>query len=112
MLDDKTPHVALVVQAVIPDRPLSPQNWGDKGRLRGAGGEGEFQIAATTLSDENGKYQFINLKPGRYQVRCYTLNGYVYYGSPPLSLPAPQPPNFGGQVDEGDKEGGKECDSA
>ena len=31
------------------------------------------------------------------------------YGSPkcpPLYLPAPQPPNFGGQVDGGDTEGG------
>jgi len=34
---------------------------------------------ATTLSDENGHYRFINLKPGRYQVRCYTLRGYVYH---------------------------------
>jgi ligand-binding sensor domain-containing protein len=32
-----------------------------------------------TLSDEGGKYRFINLKPGRYQIRYYTLNG--YYGS-------------------------------
>ncbi|MCP4259782.1 MAG: hypothetical protein GY774_20060, partial [Planctomycetes bacterium] len=33
----------------------------------------------TVLSDENGDYQFINLEPGKYQVRCYTLNGYTYY---------------------------------
>ncbi|MBI1922977.1 hypothetical protein HYR99_01870 [Candidatus Poribacteria bacterium] len=31
------------------------------------------------MSDERGKYHFINLKPGWYQVRCYTSNGYVYY---------------------------------
>ena len=79
MLDDKTPHVAVVVQAVIPGPPLSPQIWGDKGGRRGTRGEGEPTVVATTLSDENGKYQFINLKPGRYQIRCYTLNGSVYY---------------------------------
>jgi len=56
MLDDMTPHVAVVVQAV-------------------SGGE----RIATVLSDEEGKYRFINLKPGQYQVRCYSTNGYVYY---------------------------------
>jgi ligand-binding sensor domain-containing protein len=63
MLDDKTPHVACVVQAVTPAHD---------GKL-------ELTVVATTLSDENGKYQFTNLLPERYQVRCYTLNGYVYY---------------------------------
>jgi serine phosphatase RsbU (regulator of sigma subunit)/ligand-binding sensor domain-containing protein len=57
MLDDKTPHVAVVVQAIRGGKPV-----------------------ATVLSDEGGKYQLINLKPGTYQVRCYTLNGYLYYG--------------------------------
>jgi protocatechuate 3,4-dioxygenase beta subunit len=32
------------------------------------------------LSDEGGKYRFVNLKPGQYQLRCYTLGGYLYYG--------------------------------
>ena len=63
MLDDKTPHVACVVQAVtpVPD------------------GQSEPLVVATTLSDENGKYQLVDLDSGRYQVRCHTLNGYVYY---------------------------------
>jgi len=56
MLDDLTPHVAVVVQAVSDGKRI-----------------------ATVLSDEEGKYRFINLKPGQYQVRCYTTNGYVYY---------------------------------
>jgi len=56
MLDDATPHVAVPVQAILNNKTL-----------------------ATTLSDERGKYRFINLKPGRYQVRCQILNGYVYY---------------------------------
>jgi len=64
MLDDATPHVAIVVQAVIP-----PSDDG-----------GEAEVVATTLSDEKGRYRFINLKTGQYQVRCYTLKGYVYYG--------------------------------
>ena len=56
MLDDATPHVAVPVEAI-----------------------GGGKVIATTLSDESGKYQFINLKPGRYQVRCQVLNEYVYY---------------------------------
>jgi len=56
MLDDMTPHVAVVVQAVSDGKRI-----------------------ATVLSDKEGKYRFINLKPGQYQVRCYTTNGYVYY---------------------------------
>jgi signal transduction histidine kinase/DNA-binding response OmpR family regulator len=40
------------------------------------------QIAITTLSDESGKYQFVNLRPGRYHVRCYTGREYLYYSSP------------------------------
>ena len=56
MLDDATPHVAVPVQAICSE-----------------------EVIATTLSDESGKYRFINLKPGRYQLRCQVLGGYVYY---------------------------------
>jgi len=56
MLDDMTPHAAVPVQAIS-----------------------EGKAVATTLSDERGKYRFINLKPGEYQVRCQVLGGYVYY---------------------------------
>jgi len=57
MLDDTTPHTAVPVQVIR-----------------------DGEVIATTLSDEHGRYQFIDLKPGRYQVRCYTMDGYVYYG--------------------------------
>ncbi|MBM3242608.1 response regulator [Candidatus Poribacteria bacterium] len=57
MLDEKTPHVAVPVQVIR-----------------------DGKVIATTLSDEDGKYRFVNLKPGRYKVRCQTLDGYVYYG--------------------------------
>ncbi len=56
MLDDKTPHTAVVVQAIRSGK-----------------------VIATALSDEDGKYKLVNLRSGRYQVRCYTLDGYVYY---------------------------------
>ena len=56
MLDDRTPHVAVPVQAIR-----------------------NGKVIFTTLSDEIGKYQLINLEPGRYQVRCQILGGYVYY---------------------------------
>jgi streptogramin lyase len=56
MLDDTTPHVAVPVQAIC-----------------------NGEVVATTLSDESGRYRFINLEPGQYQVRCQVLDGYVYY---------------------------------
>jgi ligand-binding sensor domain-containing protein/signal transduction histidine kinase len=58
MLDNKTAHVSVPVQVVA----------------------GE-EVVATTLSDAEGKYQFINLKPGQYQVRCQIPQGSIYYPS-------------------------------
>jgi len=63
MLDNETTHVDVVVQAVM----LS------KGKPVGR--------PISALSDENGKYQITNLRQGRYKVRCYALDGYVYYKS-------------------------------
>ena len=56
MLDDDTPHVAVPVQAIR-----------------------DGKVTDTVLSDESGKYRFVSLKPGSYQVRCQVLGGYVYY---------------------------------
>jgi len=55
MLDDKTSHVAVSVQVIR-----------------------NGELIDGVLSDENGKYQFIHLEPGEYQVRCY-IGEYVYY---------------------------------
>ena len=65
LLDNITPHVAVPVQAVVHQEGESPEHQ---------------RVVATTLSDENGKYQFVNLKPGQYQVRCQVPDGYLYYG--------------------------------
>ena len=72
MLDNMTPHVAVVVQAVIPTLDSKE----------------EPVVVATTLSDESGKYQFLNLKPGDYQVRCYT-GEYVYFGQKTPTMKGP-----------------------
>ena len=64
-LNSITPHASTQVQAV----------------LQKGGQEEGIDIVATTLSDKNGFYQFVNLKPGQYQVRCYTNQGYVYHKS-------------------------------
>ncbi|MFC1716081.1 two-component regulator propeller domain-containing protein [Candidatus Poribacteria bacterium] len=58
MLDDATPHVAVPVEAVR-----------------------DGEVISTTLSNKGGKYQFVNLGPGAYQLRCQVLGGYVYYGA-------------------------------
>ncbi|MBD3185148.1 hypothetical protein GF312_22905 [Candidatus Poribacteria bacterium] len=58
MLDGKTPHVFVPVQAMS---------------------DGEVKV--TTLSGGDGKYEFNNIKPGVYHLRCQTLKGYVYYST-------------------------------
>ena len=56
MLDqDRSPHSEVTVEAVR-----------------------DGKVVASVLSDEKGHYQFINLKPGWYRVRCQTPNGYRY----------------------------------
>ncbi len=62
MLDSRTPHVAVPVEAV-----------------RANSDDQVDRPTTMTLSDNNGKYRFINLKPGSYHVRCQVLDGYVYY---------------------------------
>jgi len=58
MLDDSKPHVAVPVQVVSCGT-----------------------VVATTLSDESGRYRFVDLKPGKYQIRCQVLDGHIYYTS-------------------------------
>ena len=52
---DDTPHVGALVEAFL------------------MGKNGSSQRRATTFSDNSGRYQFINLTAGRYQLRCHTL---------------------------------------
>ena len=52
---DNTPHIGVVVEALLLEK------------------NGSSQSRATTLSDNSGQYQFINLRAGRYQLRCHTL---------------------------------------
>jgi hypothetical protein len=68
MLDEQSPHVGLVVQA------LKPSPTKAKSAL-----ESTDQIVATTLTDDRGQYQFLNLRPGKYQVRCHIPSRLVYY---------------------------------
>ena len=61
MAFDSTPHKNVVVQALV------------------ASGDSPPKLAATTRSDEGGKYSFINLRPGHYTLRCHVGEGYAYY---------------------------------
>ena len=74
-LDNATPQVNVLVQAIALGR-------GDP--------TGRPRFIAATLSDEEGKYRFINLKPGRYQVWCKILGGDVYYGEEKSTAPTLQ----------------------
>ncbi|MDE0637998.1 MAG: SpoIIE family protein phosphatase [Candidatus Poribacteria bacterium] len=55
---DNTPHVNVVVEALLLEK------------------NGSSQRQATTLSDNRGQYKFINLRTGRYQLRCHTLKAH------------------------------------
>ena len=61
---DNTRHREVIVQAV---------------RIDNTANQIVHEVQATTVSDEDGNYRFINLKPGYYLVRCYTLGDYIYY---------------------------------
>ena len=56
MLDDRTPHISVCVQAIQ-----------------------DGKIIDSTYTDEGGKYRLVNLKPGKYKVRCYLPGEYIYY---------------------------------
>ncbi|MBD3184634.1 hypothetical protein GF312_20305 [Candidatus Poribacteria bacterium] len=60
MGDGKTPHVAVPVQVIE------------------SNSDNKLPVS-TVLSNNKGEYQFINLKPGKYKLRCQTDTGYVYY---------------------------------
>ncbi|MBI3414488.1 MAG: hypothetical protein HY043_04070, partial [Verrucomicrobia bacterium] len=55
---DQTPHVAVPVQLL--DR--------------------SNQVVQTQLSDATGGYNFTNVSPGTYRVRCQVLGGFRYHG--------------------------------
>jgi ligand-binding sensor domain-containing protein len=75
MLDDITPHVAVPVEAIRNGKKV-----------------------AGTLTDERGRYRFVDLKPGRYQVRCQVMGGYVYYGEEKARKPESQKAGRSGDV--------------
>src|SRR6185369_17138651 len=61
-LDRNTPQASVVVQAIkTSEKAPAPTS--------ANAGENE-KVAATVLTDEKGKYKFINLRPGQYRVRC------------------------------------------
>ena len=70
-LDRNTPQASVVVQAIkTSEKAPAPTS--------ANAGENE-KVAATVLTDEKGKYKFINLRPGQYRVRCQTPGEMVYY---------------------------------
>ncbi len=60
---DGSPHPAVVIQAVPATESGPPAN------------------PTAVQSDERGHFQFINLRPGPYRVRCYVGDRYVYYAT-------------------------------
>ena len=75
-LDPDVPQVAVVVQALreAPESGTAAPANGGLPRLD--------PVAATTLTDEKGRFKFVNLRPGHYEVRCQVPGGFVYYEQP------------------------------
>jgi len=97
MRDDVTPHVAIPVEAVRleqRDGKNGKTRLGAEERRRPGNNPSEIrnlqdEIAMTVLSDTRGKYQFINLPPGTYRIRCQIPNRYLYYSDPQTGEPQP-----------------------
>jgi signal transduction histidine kinase/CheY-like chemotaxis protein/ligand-binding sensor domain-containing protein len=70
-MDGNAPQVAVVIQAV-----QAPAEDAEAAATSGDTGK----VAATTLTDAKGKFQFINLRPGPYFVRCQASGELVYFG--------------------------------
>ncbi|MCG9134319.1 SpoIIE family protein phosphatase [Candidatus Poribacteria bacterium] len=65
---DNTPHVGVLVEALS------------------LGESGPRQRRVTTFSDKVGRYKFINLEPGSYQLRCHTPDAYSSFANITVSV--------------------------
>ena len=74
---DNTPHVGVLVEALS------------------LGESGPRQRRVTTLSDRVGRYKFINLEPGSYQLRCHTSDAYSSFQKIIVSVSSRKTENIG-----------------
>ena len=74
---DNTPHVGVLVEALS------------------LGESGPRQRRVTTLSDRVGRYKFINLEPGSYQLRCHTSDAYSSFQKIIVSVSSKKTENIG-----------------
>jgi signal transduction histidine kinase/ligand-binding sensor domain-containing protein/CheY-like chemotaxis protein len=65
MSDGQSTQAAIVVQALR----LTERN-------------NSSEADATVFTDKDGGFQFVNLRPGQYQLRCHASDGYVTYTNP------------------------------
>ena len=82
-LDGVTPLPAVVVQALRAEVPATnPPPWTPDER-----------VAAATLTDREGKFQLVNLKPGSYRLRAQVAGGAVdFAGGKVMAVATGQPP--------------------
>ena len=73
---DNTPHVGVLVEALS------------------LGESGPRQRRVTTFSDKVGRYKFINLEPGSYQLRCHTPDAYSSFQSIIVSVSSEKTENI------------------
>ena len=73
---DNTPHVGVLVEALS------------------LGESGPRQRRVTTFSDKVGRYQFINLEPGSYQLRCHTPDAYSSFANIIVSVSSEKTENI------------------
>ena len=73
---DNTPHLGVLVEALS------------------FGENGPRQRRVTTFSDKVGRYQFINLEPGSYQLRCHTPDAYSSFANIIVSVSSEKTENI------------------
>ena len=73
---DNTPHVGVLVEALS------------------LGESGPRQRRVTTFSDKVGRYKFINLEPGSYQLRCHTPDAYSSFQNITVSVSSEKTENI------------------
>jgi ligand-binding sensor domain-containing protein/CheY-like chemotaxis protein/nitrogen-specific signal transduction histidine kinase len=82
MAYDDSPHPAVVIQAVSVTQAGPPRK------------------PASVLSDENGHFRFVNLRPGPYHLRSYVGDRYVYHGAT-MDAPSTTQPGAILEVEQG-----------
>lgn len=73
---DRSPQNRIVVQAIAVPDSTAAESSPSKAPIKPLLPLPAF--SETVLTDTNGAFRFVNLRPGRYQLRCHGPDGFIY----------------------------------